>query len=118
MTGIEYSAMPRIFLIKPRNKQPKRQSPVTHSETMDSSDRNELEEDHSDEELDIDDGMAKQQQETIATQDSHIGSKEKIETKRNSIESSTSDDIIPSDTSSFQGKNYISVLYNIYLITR
>ena len=87
--------MPRIFLIKPRNKQQKRQFSTTSAATNSVSEaRDEGQAVHDEEER-------PEENKTIEDDNEQAGS---IGRKRYSVDSLTSDEIIPSDTSSIQGK--------------
>ena len=94
--------MPRIFLIKPRNKQQKKQIPTTNRESdSDVEDCTKVDLSSTEKEAAFD--MDKNPEENKTPEE--INEKaDNVERKRNSIDSSTSDDIIPSDTSSIQGK--------------
>ena len=92
--------MPRIFLIKPRNKPPKRS--VSNDVAGEPDDEDFVKADQIGEKDENDCAMDdKEENEPLDNKSS--GQPDSIEAKRNSIESSTSDDIIPSDTSSIPG---------------
>ena len=94
--------MPRIFLIKPRNKQQKKQISTTNTESdFDVEDFTNVDLSSTEKKAAFD--MDKNPEENRALEE--INEKaDNVERKHNSIDSSTSDDIIPSDTSSIQGK--------------
>ena len=98
--------MPRIFLIKPRNKQQKKQIPTTNKQS-DSNEEDITKVDLSSTEKDPTFDMDEENKILEETN-------EKVddgERKRSSIDSSTSDEIIPSDTSSIQGKAFLVAFF-------
>ena len=103
--------MPRIFLIKPRNKQQKKQIPTTNTESdSDVEDCTKVDLGSTEKEAAFD--MDKNPEENKTPEE--INEKaENVERKRNSIDSSTSDDIIPSDTSSIKVKFVLVTFFSL-----
>ena len=104
--------MPRIFLIKPRNKPPKRSVPndvAVEPDVEDFVKANQISEE------DENGCVMDDKEENEPLDNKNSGQPDSIEAKRNSVESSTSDDIIPSDTSSIPGILFVTQNSTVYL---